>query len=1320
MAYDKNKPSDLDVYFKQASDSEGVSYDYLRKLSFNESSFNVNAQSPTGPRGPMQMTKATARALGLVVSDDGSVDERTDPAKAIPAGARHLADLTRKFGGDELKAALAYNQGEGRLGSTQLKAYDSGDFGKISAEGLNYMRKLSDVAKSPQLDALTQYGGIRPKADAFTVEEATKSWGEVQPAVKAGVGLPEGHEMGIQGAEVPAPNKPFSEQFWDQHHETISEAEDKGLLFGTKASIEANTQNSPLGMAIRAARVDNSWDLFKDVITPTKWNSHVWTPEELSRIQKEVKNPAYMSVVTGGSPENLDALIKLANENADLDAKAANSGAGAKVIGGVLGASLDPLSYVPIAGNAYKGASLLKRAVSVGAQTAGLSVGSEFLRTNIAGGEAHYTEAAVGGFVFGAGLSSIADGLSKVATDNPFHGTVTRLQNREDARLSGGENPAVMPIQDGEQMLEHAGVPYAHAVNDGDVRLQDGTIISASNPVNPETMKRFAEVNPEKSAYGIKTAGMTELGLRLLSSEDTAIRGIAQDLVRSPVGMQSGSNGKFGATASDIVERLRSGDNRAENALYDAMKTALKDPEWSTGAFKTSAVGARQTIYQRAVEAIERPENIAKLTDNEKKVMTVIKDMMDAKYEMLTNPSMFGRNDAIPVLQKSRHVGTYVPNVYSRELKHGLIAKLGSPEEAQKAIASSWLKSYHTRPEVKARIDEHLAGTGETKVEVTPEMVEKYAMDKAYGISHSDQFHVSSNVDDQLAMSDQSLTGLENNQFLEARQLFDSDLKTTLPDGSEFSVNMLRDFDMRRIIPAYNRRVNGDIAIHGATGKTTKQLKDEILAMKQKADGTGIGANRQETDALADTLKILTGRGRRSPDGALGTMLRSMADLSFFAKNAYMGVQNLTEIAGMIANGNVRALANGVPYLGEMMNRTRVLPVKEVKELHSMMFGKEVDDLMRPTRQDLIEKLREFSPASQTTANIVGTIKFGTQELAAKSPWTKVLNGTTNYLIDAGRQGVLSDILDNAVKGRNSRWLKENYLKSASVSPEQAAGIKALIKEHVVRNADGSYTMPNKQAFSNDPRAMDLWRLGDKIADEVMLRPHKLSLQDSQAFGPFARLMLQFKSFTIKSLNSKFLRSFYEGSKNGRALDTALTWAISGGLAGTYYVAQAHLKAASLPKEQQSEYLKKALDPNMVSYAALSRGSYLGAPLGVFNLVAGPLGYDPAKMVRSSVLPQAEEKRPDRPVKGFAVGSDPIQNFMTGVLQQVPGAGWAANAFGTGYNLSGYLNSNKSLDERDYLTGMMNTSRELVPNDPITQQILLHMYQNGGIHLNGK
>ncbi|MFK9938726.1 transglycosylase SLT domain-containing protein, partial [Klebsiella pneumoniae] len=128
------KPSDYDGIFQKAADSHGVSYDLLRKLSFNESSFNPKAVSKTGPKGIMQFTRNTARAMGLNVTD-GDDDGRYNPELAIDAGAKLLANLVKKYNGDELKAALAYNQGEGPAGAPQLQAYDKGDFGSISEEG---------------------------------------------------------------------------------------------------------------------------------------------------------------------------------------------------------------------------------------------------------------------------------------------------------------------------------------------------------------------------------------------------------------------------------------------------------------------------------------------------------------------------------------------------------------------------------------------------------------------------------------------------------------------------------------------------------------------------------------------------------------------------------------------------------------------------------------------------------------------------------------------------------------------------------------------------------------------------------------------------------------------------------------------------------------------------------------------------------------------------------------------------------------------------------------------------------------------------------
>lgn len=1310
--YDKNVPSDYDGLFQKAADANGVSYDLLRKVAWTESRFQPTAKSKTGPLGMMQFTKATAKAMGLRVTD-GPDDDRLNPELAINAAAKHLAGLVGKFDGDELKAALAYNQGEGRLGNPQLEAYSKGDFSAISEEGRNYLRNLLDVAKSPMAGQLEAFGGITPKGKGIPAEVGLAGIGHTQKVTQE---LPESTSFDVKGIEQEAPAKPFAKDFWETHGETLDEYNNRSTFFGFKDAAEAELSNSVTGMAFRAGRLDNGFDVFKDTITPTRWNSHIWTPEELEKIRTEVKNPAYINVVTGGSPENLDDLIKLANENFAADSQASEAGLGAKLSAGVIGAGVDPLSYVPMVGVTGKGFKLINKALVVGAESAALNVASEGLRTSVAGGDSDYAGAALGGFVFGAGMSAISDAIAaglkrgkpEAEFDNEFIGPMMRMEARETARNANSTDLSRMNTENMKFEGEHNGVPYEDLPTEkGAVVLHDGSVISASNPINPKTLKEFSEVDPEKAAWGVKLAGFTEIGLKTLGSDDANIRRVAIDLVRSPTGMQSGASGKFGATASDIHERLHGTDQRTYNDLYKAMSDAMKDPEFSTGGAKMTREETRYAIYRRAALAIERPELQKVLTPAERTVMNIIKRHFDTKRELMENPAIFGNTKAVSIFPESRHKGTYVPHVYDRHAKALMIQRYGA-EGLQEGIARSWMNSYTSRPEVKARVDEMLKEVHGVQ-EVTPEMVEKYAMDKAYGISHSDQFTNSSVIEENI----EGLVGIENNSFLEARNLFDSDLSITMPDGQQFSVNDLRDFDMFRIMPAYDRRINGDIAIMGSTGKTTQELKDEILALKAKAEGDG--KKTGEVHALMDTVKILTGRARRNQDTVWETSLRSINDLGFFAKNAYMGAQNLTEIAGMIATGNVRALGHGIPILRDTLYKSKPVSAKELKELHASLFGKEVDQLIRPKRADIVQRLREATDTGPMAANIVGTLKYSTQELAARSPWTKLLNGTTNYLLDAARQGMLGDVISATLSGKTTRWEKEGFLRGASVTPEQMKGIKALIKEHMVRGEDGKYTVKDKQSFSMDPRAMDLWRLADKVADEAMLRPHKVSLQDSHAFGALGKMVMQFKSFTIKSLNSKFIKTFYDGYKNSRAIDAALTGIISMGLAGGYYAMAAHVKAYGMPKEKRKEYLERALDPTMIAHASLSRSSQLGAPLAMADLIGGAFGVESSKMARSTILPKdtMKERDPNKPYTSWEV----MGAMGSNLLEQMPSAGFVANVGATLLNTAGVVNAPNKATEQDFMTGLMNSTKELVPNDPLTQQLVLKIYEANGVNL---
>lgn len=91
--------------FRDAARRTGVDDAYLRAIAHAESGFDPAAVSPKGAQGVMQLMPATARDYG--VTDPHS------PAQSIDAGARHLRQLLRRYGGDLVLAAAAYNAGAG-------------------------------------------------------------------------------------------------------------------------------------------------------------------------------------------------------------------------------------------------------------------------------------------------------------------------------------------------------------------------------------------------------------------------------------------------------------------------------------------------------------------------------------------------------------------------------------------------------------------------------------------------------------------------------------------------------------------------------------------------------------------------------------------------------------------------------------------------------------------------------------------------------------------------------------------------------------------------------------------------------------------------------------------------------------------------------------------------------------------------------------------------------------------------------------------------------------------------------------------------------
>lgn len=105
-SFSKNKDA-FDHIIQQASSTHGVSEGLIKAVMHTESGFNVNARSPVGAQGLMQLMPATAQRF--------NVSNAYDPHQNIMAGAKYLAWLLKRFKGNTSLALAGYNAGEGNV-----------------------------------------------------------------------------------------------------------------------------------------------------------------------------------------------------------------------------------------------------------------------------------------------------------------------------------------------------------------------------------------------------------------------------------------------------------------------------------------------------------------------------------------------------------------------------------------------------------------------------------------------------------------------------------------------------------------------------------------------------------------------------------------------------------------------------------------------------------------------------------------------------------------------------------------------------------------------------------------------------------------------------------------------------------------------------------------------------------------------------------------------------------------------------------------------------------------------------------------------------
>lgn len=174
-------------YFYKAQQETGIDWRKLAALAYHESKWDPQATSPTGVRGIMMLTEATAEHTGVV--------NRLDAEQSILGGARYLSQIVNELPEsaqhpDRLWLGLAaYNVGPGHLQSGRRLAQQL----KKNPDSWFDMKKVMPLLAHPHYYSRFKTGRCRGGQAVILVENVRSYYGilaKLEPAYSVETGVP--------------------------------------------------------------------------------------------------------------------------------------------------------------------------------------------------------------------------------------------------------------------------------------------------------------------------------------------------------------------------------------------------------------------------------------------------------------------------------------------------------------------------------------------------------------------------------------------------------------------------------------------------------------------------------------------------------------------------------------------------------------------------------------------------------------------------------------------------------------------------------------------------------------------------------------------------------------------------------------------------------------------------------------------------------------------------------------------------------------------------------------------------------------------------
>lgn len=1137
----ENTEHPFDSIIKDTAERYGLNHTLFRRQLYQESRFNPNAVSRAGAMGVGQIMPKTAKAYGVT-----DLSTLKDPFFNIDLAGRIMKDNLKYAKGNQYAALAMYNGG-----TAAMKNYLKGNYKNLPKETWNYIDTIGDDDRWGEQEVDEPVPTVNPseppkqepsedslidRKPVFTNLDLPEASKEIKPFIKDPVdedavraALANTTRSRLLGISFRSKRWADNRYVYDPSQDTSDEPQ-VGFVGGLK--------HGYVPTYLKMSFADGS--IFGEQFSP----SDEQRGEILGKVGYNMDR--YYAVLNGAtSMEDVEERLKINEEVIKYRQAEANAGWFSSITSSIGGAVVDPLSYVPVLGAYGMVGRVLTGAV--------LGAVSNQIDTYVSGAEHDLMEDMLVGAMFGAGIEFAFKGLGKGG--HYVGDTARRASIIREYQEAGKDLP-----------------PEAFDGIGGSTKVAT----SLNNLLD----------NIERRVPLVSTKGVFQ------ALESTNFRKFCESVFVDRGSGYVDENGVHYATrfqGQTVEEKLRAAQIDFENfesgyreSFNNLRKLGHADAE----------------INLAICQAIENGVTPSKFVGNEE-----FSKIVESTKDFLQKTSKVGqRGGYVPRVSDPRKVGDLFDPKLPRgpqverlvdELSHALVDGAVHKPEVRQRILDYYKKNVYDKLKAESEVQrqQHKAQDMvrqekfEDNLEPLPdepdwvdvlEWMQKEAREDALGW-----------IDQGTSMGRAIITdgNIANIKYDPEVTRIPWDTSATTRSG--LSIDKLRR-DPLEAVRMHHNKVIGDNILLSYGCENLGDFESMLGKMWSEEVNSAVGGRvdaKKFAQAQEQLINMIYNKHHSMSDvnsSWLGAMADVIRNLTFFSKNAMMGMANLFEQGEAIKHYGALHFFKGVPLVRELFDNwaNNGMTNAEIRQAQSLIFGMSVREtgLLRDIATESFEKqLRRFNGDKAKSILVAAT-----DTLAQASPFTKFLQNTENSIVEASQGMFLGELIQYAHNKSISKkgFLNKELMQRNGISQENFDNLLKILKESTTVGKNKEITIDNLDAIlSKDPTALaTLRRMGDYVAHEVI---QKNTLGDTFLWegaqkNPFMQLLLQFKTFALRSYDKrlkKILGRMAEGDALGQAYSIFLSTALGtvGALTNTL------INTAGMDEEQRKEYLKKTL-----------------------------------------------------------------------------------------------------------------------------------------------